>query len=137
MKQFDELMQQCVNMEYNDLVSMARASIAGIYPKCKEFDKDNEGAFLITSIILAAIATDGKLSEKEYAFLKDALELDNKMVATFLSMFDSRMLELVDKFADVLSVEDKANVLALVTCVAACDETISKEETAFIRKILA
>ena len=64
------------------------------------------------------------------------MELDAKAIATFLSLYDSRMAELVDQFADSLSVDNKSNVLALVTAVAACDETISKEETAFIHKLL-
>ena len=136
MSQFNELMQQCVNMEYNDLVSMARSSFEQLYPICQEVDKANNGAFLATSIVLSAIAADNKLSEKEVCFLRDVLELDAKAIATFLSLYDSRMAELVDQFADSLSVDNKSNVLALVTAVAACDETISKEETAFIHKLL-
>ena len=46
-------------------------------------------------------------------------------------------VELTDLLADKFSKEVKADIMILVTCLAACDETISREETAFLRQILA
>ena len=54
-----------------------------------------------------------------------------------IGMYDSRMVELTDKFADGMPSEIKTDTLMLVTAIAACDEKLSSEESAFIRRLMA
>ncbi len=133
---FNETLQNLVNKDYDELLGFAKIAIGKIYPACQEVDKDNKGVFMLTSIILSAIAADGKLTAIEKKFLKDLLEITDEQVDFYITAYDSQMAELTEKFANTLSAELKANVVMLVCAVAACDETISREETAFIQKLL-
>lgn len=133
---FNDTLQNLVNKDYDELLGFAKIAIGKIFPACQAVDEDNKGVFMMTSIILAAIAADGKLSAIEKKFLKDLLELSDEQIDQYIGMYDSRMAELTDKFADALTPELKADVVMLVCSVAACDETISREETAFIAKLL-
>ncbi len=137
MATFNELMQKYVNADYDTLVHLAQTAINNVLPACKAMDQDNNGLFLLTSIILSAIGADGVLTGLEKKLLHDALGQDDATIQKFISLYDSRMAELVDAFADACNDEIKANVLMLVTAVAAVDEKISREETALIKKIIA
>lgn len=137
MATFNELMQKMVNEDYDTLVKFGQASLAKLLPICKLVDKDNDGMFLAVSLVLSAIAADGVLTGLEKRFLADALGMDNDTIQKFISLYDSRMVELVDKFADGINDDVKVDVLMLITAVAAVDEKISKEETAFIKKLMA
>lgn len=137
MATFNELMQKYVNSDYETLVKLAQAALVDVLPACKAVDKDNEGLFMATSIILSAIAADGYLTALEKKLLKDALGQDEETIQKFIKLYDSRMVELVDTFADNTNDDVKAATLMLVTAVAAVDEKISKEETAFIKKLMA
>ena len=86
--------------------------------------------------ILTAIGADGVLSSKERQFLRDVLGLSDDSITKYIKMYDSRMVDLVNTFADRSSSEIKGHTMMLIMSVCACDEKISREETAFIRKIL-
>lgn len=137
MATFNELMQKCVNEDYETLLMMAKNALGKLLPICKLVDKDNEGVFMATSLVLSAIAADGYLTALEKKLLKDALGMDDATIQKFIGLYDSRMVELVDTFADNINDDVKVDVLMLVTAVAAVDEKISKEETAFIRKLMS
>lgn len=133
---FNELMQKYVNSDYETLVALAQKALVNLLPACKAVDPDNDGLFMATSIILAAIGADGVLTGLEKKLLKDALGQDDEVIEKFISLYDSRMVELVDHFADKTNDDIKADTLMLITAVAAVDEKISREETALIKKIM-
>ncbi len=129
-------LQNLVNKDYDELLSFAKMAIGKIYPACQAVDEENNGVLMMTSIILSAIAADGKLTELEKKFIKELLSLTDEQLSRYIATYDSEMAELTDKFADKLTPELKADTVLLVCTVAACDETISREETAFIQKLL-
>lgn len=133
---FSDTLQELVNKSYDELLDFAKIAIGELYPACKAVDEENNGVFMMTSVILSAIAADGKLTAIEKKFLMELLDLDEDKLNTYIGMYDSRMAELTDKFADALTVELKSHTVMLVATIAACDETISREETAFLAKIL-
>ena len=137
MATFSELMQKYVNSDYETLVLLAQKALVNLLPACKAVDKENDGLFMATSIILAAIGADGVLTGLEKKLLADALGQDDATVQKFIGLYDSRMADLVDHFADNTNDDIKADVLMLVTAVAAVDEKISHQETALIKKIMA
>ena len=137
MATFNEVMQNYVNLSYQELVIVAQKSLVSLLPACKAVDPDNEGIFMLSSLVLTALAADGVLSAKEQQFLADVLGLNEEGIARYVAMYDPQMEALADKFADNLPDDVKTDTLSLMTAVAACDETISREETALIRKILA
>lgn len=132
----NDTLQNLVNKDYNELLGFAEIAIGKIYPACQAIDEENNGVLMMTSIILSAIAADGKLTELEKKFIQELLNLSNEQMERYTASYDSEMAELTDKFADALTPELKAAVVMLVSTVAACDETISREETAFIQKLL-
>lgn len=136
MASFTEIMQQYVNLDYSDLLSTAKRSFAKIIPACEAVDQENKGFLMVTSIFLAALAADGKMSSKEAQFISDLLGLDLKQIEQFNSLYNSNMEELVDKFADSLNSNLKAEVITLCLCIASVDEKISREENAFLQKLL-
>lgn len=136
MATLNEILQQYVNADYETLVAVAQKALVNLMPVCKQIDPDNEGVLMASSIILAAIGADGVLTAKERQFITDVIGLGNEAIDNLLKLYNSEVTTLVDKFADTMSSDIKAETLALVTAFAACDETISREETAFIRKIM-
>lgn len=137
MATFSELMQKYVNSDYETLVLLAQKALVNLLPACKAVDKENDGLFMATSIILAAIGADGVLTGLEKKLLADALGQDDATIQKFIGLYDSRMADLVDHFADNTNNDIKADVLMLITAVAAVDEKISHQETALIKKIMA
>ena len=110
--------------------------MVNLLPVCKKVDAENDGFMMISSIVLSAIGADGKLTALERKFLGDVMGLSDENISKYIKMYNSKMAELVDHFADSLSADIKADTAMLVISIAACDEKISHEETAFIRKLL-
>lgn len=137
MATFNELMQKYVNEDYSTLVVMAQKALSNLIPVCKKVDADNDGFMMVSSLILSAIGADGTLTVLERKFLHDVMGLSDESISKYIKMYNSRMADLADHFADNMSTDIKADTAMLIICICACDEKISREETAFIRKLLA
>ena len=135
MTTFEELMQKYVNTDYEGLRDLAQKAANNLMPTCREVDPENNGNYMLGCIVLTAVAADGKVTALEQRLIKDVLGLEDGLMDKFIKMYDSRMVELTDHFCDKLSEDVKADTIMLVTCFAAVDEKISKEETALIRKL--
>ena len=134
---FNELMQQLVNEDYDTLVALAQKAMVNLLPTCKKVDADNDGFLMLSSLVLSAIGADGTLTSLERTFLGDVMGLSDEDISKYIKMYNSRMAELADHFADNLGSDVKAHAIMLITCICACDEKISKDETAFIKKLFA
>lgn len=134
---YNALMQEFVNKDYDELLALAKEAMVRVMPVCKAVDEEHEGMAMLTAILLSAVAADGKLSGLEAKFLCDLTGLDADGVDKLTDLYTGKMVDVTDMLADNCSNEMKANILVLITCLAACDETISREENAFIKKIMA
>ena len=134
---FKSLMQEMVNKDYNELVAFGKEAMSRVLPVCKAVDEEHEGMAVLTAILLSAVAADGKLTGLEAKYLSDLTGLDAAGVDKLTDMYTSNMVNVTNVLADNCPTELKANILMLITCLAACDETISHEENAFIRYIMA
>ena len=130
------ILQKYVNADYDTLVDIAQKALTELLPACREVDPDNDGFLMASGIILSAVAADDVLTGLEKRFVCDVLGISNSTFERFLDLYNEGLADLVDKFADTLDDDVKANTLTLVAAVAACDEKVTVEETAFIRKIL-
>ena len=137
MATFNELMQKYVNADYSTLVVLAQKAMSNLLPVCKRVDADNDGFMMLSSLVLSAIGADGTLTALERQFLRDVMGLSDENISKYIKMYSSKMAELADHFADNMSTDIKADTAMLIICICACDEKISREETAFIRKLLA
>jgi len=134
---FNEFLQNFVNKDYDELVFIAKKAISELQPACAAVDKDNDGFFMMTSIVLTAIGADGTLTQKERALLRDVLNVDDETISKYIKLYDAKMVDLVDSFVDNLGSDVKSHAMMLVLSIMCSDEKISKEETALIRKLLA
>ncbi len=136
MASFSELMQKCVNEDYETLVGMARSAMKDVLPACKKVDTDNDGFLMLSSLILSALGADGKLSALERKFTCEVMGIDDDTLDKFIKMYSSKMFDLADKFVDNMGTDVKAAAALLVISICACDETINRDEVAFIRRLL-
>lgn len=137
MATWNETLQQLVNEDYDSLLNIARGTLNDLMPTFKELDPDNEGAAVVFYTISSAVASDGKLTALERKFICDLLGVSSDSVSTMLNAHDAKMDELVDSMVDNFPQDESASLLLLVATVAACDETISREENAFLKRLLA
>ena len=135
MASFNELMQKYVNTDYNVLVDLAKEAVRRLTLPCQRVDPEHNGNYMLASIILTAIGADGTLTALEKRMLCDVMGLDDATITKFIKMYDPKMVELTNYFADNMGDDIKADVCMLVTTIASVDEKISKEETAFIKKL--
>ena len=129
-------MQKYVNTDYPVLVDLAKEAVRRLLPACRQVDPQHNGYFLLTSMILSAVGADGVLSALEQKMLCDVMDIDESSIQKLLSMYDSKMPDLVDFFADKMGDDLKADTIMLITAFASVDEKICREETLFIRKLL-
>lgn len=135
MSTFNELMQKYVNTDYEVLVDLAKEAVKRLMPYCRTVDPDHNGNYMLASLILSAIGADGTLTVLESKMLGDVMGLNKEEIQKLIGMYDSRMPELANHFADNMSEDTKADAIMLITTIASVDEKISKEETALIRKL--
>ncbi|MBQ3498921.1 MAG: hypothetical protein IJA87_07325 [Clostridia bacterium] len=138
MSKFEELLQNYVNKDYAELMFIAKAALDSLLPDCYIFNpRENGDKTVALWIVIAALGADSKLSPLERKFICELLSIDNSSLDTAIKAYTPRMADITDVFADKEGEHVKEKVLTLVLCIAACDEKIAHEETAFIRRILA
>ncbi len=132
-----ELLQDMVNEPYENLVYMAKKSIADLTPIFAEVADDGNGAKFIVPFFATALAVDGRLSELEYQFVCDIFGgMDYADVKALVEAhYSDKMIALIDGLADSCPTELKARLLTLCACFLAVDQTINREEIAFIQKL--
>ena len=135
MSTFNELLQNFVNKDYPELRDLAMEATVRLKVPCRAVDPEYDGNYMLCSLILSAIAADGVLTALEKKLLSDVLGLDESGIQTMISMYDSQMPDLVDHFVDNMGDDTKADAIMLITAIASVDEKISREETAFIRRL--
>ena len=132
-----EILQDFVNEPYENLVSMAKDAIAELGPIFNDMSKEGNGAQAIIAFMAVSLAVDGKLSELEYKFVCDVLgDFTYDEVKTIAAMhYSDEMVEALDDLADNCPTELKSKLVLFCCCFLAVDETISREEVAFVKKL--
>jgi uncharacterized tellurite resistance protein B-like protein len=141
MATFAELMQQFVNMSYNQLLSTANQAFAELSEHLEEYfegapDYSTRALLMLTA---SCLGIDGTLSPLERRFINDLLnarhssESLNELITAYCN---NESVELVDRLADTLDSDGKTSLLVLAICILSVDETISREEVTLIKKLL-
>lgn len=133
---YAEMMFEFSMLEYDELLKIAREAADSLMPLCRRLDEKNGGMLLMSYILLSAVASDGRLTVKEQKMLSDLFCIERGELETFVSMYDSGTEAIVDKLADSLRDETKEDIVRLCCAVCSCDEAISREETAFLRRLI-
>ena len=135
--ELNEILQDFVNEPYETLVDMAKAAIVDLTPVFDKVADDGQGAKFIVPFFATSLAVDGKLSDLEYKFVCDIFgDLTYDEVKDLVEAhYSDKMVALVDDLADSCPVELKSKLLTLCCCFLAVDETISRDEVAFVYKL--
>lgn len=136
MKKFKVLMKKYVNMDYDELVVLAKTSLGECRDLLTKVDPKYNGAIAVVTMVNASLMADGKLSAKEIRFLRDVMGMEEDDVKTLVSRFTGKEYEVIDMMADLASVEEKMAIINFIATIAACDEKISAGESAFLLKII-
>ncbi len=139
MADLNQILQSMVNEDYDTLVGMAKSAIAELNPIFSEVAEDGNGASAIVALFATSLAVDGKLTELEYKFVCDVLdgEFTYEQVKELVEMhYSEEMIELVNGLADSCPKDLKSKLVVLCCTFLAVDESISRDEVAFVVKLL-
>ncbi len=136
MANLDNTLQEIVNMDYDMLLGMAKKAVTNLKPAVCKADPNQKGGYMTACVVLTAMMADGKVSPPERQLLKDLLQLNDQKAGAFIQLYRNEMAVWTQRFLNQVSSDEKADTMILITCIAAVDETISKEETALIRKLV-
>ncbi len=137
MADFNQMMQDIVNKDYDELVAFGKIALGKIMPILKAVDTDHDGMFALTSVVLASVGADGTLTALENKWLKDVMGLQDETIDNMIKLYSSKMEDLTDALFDNAPQEFKGDLMMFVLSILAVDEKISKEETAFVKKLFA
>lgn len=138
MDQFRDLMQQYVNLDYDALLNLARNSLVKSLPALEKVlpNQENGTVFTVTFILLGAVGADGTLSVKERQFIKDLLNLDDDALNNIVKLYTGKEQDAVRGIVKMVDADSKIEIINLCACIVACDETITGDESAFVRSLL-
>lgn len=135
-----DLLQKYVDLDYEELLTLARKDLGILYPVFTKIADDNKDLAIgmLLEFLSTALGADNQLSELECKFMCDLLELEPDEVAEMVkdsSNEDSR--QIVDMVFDAIDdPELKAAMMELVVCCVSIDEHINPDEIAFILRLL-
>lgn len=139
MANLNQLLQRYVNMSYEELLDMAKFSLSQFLDVLLE-NSGADGASKVCAVMTAAcLGADGKLSTLENKFFNDLLDCDDsyaKNLAFVQSLGTEEARELVDSMVDAMSSDHKAAAVSFCLCFLAVDETITRDEVAFINRLI-
>ena len=140
MATLDEILQDYVNLPYSDLLAIANKSLGDLVNALGNNDADDEmKAKVLMTLTAACLDVDGKVSRLEHKFICDILEQENdydELCDLVASLGDSEGRDLIDELLDTCP-DMKSPALAFCLCLLSIDETITREEVAFIKKLIA
>lgn len=140
--EFRDVLQQIVNLSYEQKVGLAASSISDLIPELKKLFGDKEVSAIIMAIISTAIAADGQLAPEEYAFAKAlfgaaGMEMsDEDLVKTIKIYSTDSGYDIVRNVSKVLPSDVKSKLVTGVAAICAIDNTIDKNEIAFLTTLL-
>ena len=132
-----QILQDFVNEPYEKLVDMAIAAFADIKNTFEKVAPGVDASQLMVSLFATSLAVDGKLTELECKFVSDIFNgvTYNEIKELVEAHHSAEMVAFIDEFVDGCPVEIKSKLLTLCCCFLAVDETISRDEIAFIYKL--
>lgn len=138
MTKFNELLKEYVNKSYEELLHLASGALGVLLPAFEKIQAGESGSFVIP-FICTSLAIDGKFTALEHKFLNDLLgsNIDYADAKTLVNAhYDADIMTLVNDMIDACGDEMKAALLMFCLCFTAVDETITREEAAFIALLL-
>lgn len=147
MSRYDEIMQKYVNMSFEDLLSLARVSLAEVIPPIQRIfaaypqkeDKPSPTSDVIIMLLAHCLGADDCLTELECRFvnlLLDSHHSCNTLMSMITACRTDQTVEILNKLIVLLDPEAASNLMTLALCILAADETITRKEFSLFRRLL-
>ena len=139
-KTFNDLLQDFVDKPYEELVSIANGALEVIVDGFSKINTESKPSDFIIPFIATTLASDGKYTQLEHNFLNTVLETDisyDDSKHFVQSYYNEEIFDLADQMIDACGQDLKNALVIFCLCFAAVDETITREEGAYIAKLLA
>ena len=139
-KTFGDFLQEFVDKSYNELLEIANHAFCLIVEAYDKINPDGEVSDFFLPFIATTIAADGQFSKLEHDFLNDVLESDlayDEAKSFAQSYYNPEIFEVVDQMIDACGEDLKHALIIFCVCFAAVDETVTREESAYLVKLLA
>lgn len=137
-----EFFQNVVDLSFEELVSQCKPSAGRMLHICFNVypDDDEKGFQLVNAIISSLICADGVVNRKEHEFYNAIFE-QNLSYDDFNEIFkdqnSAKLRQSVKDFVNTLSYEDKKDIVFVLVCLAASNETISSEEVEYLTSLIS
>lgn len=124
--------------DYGELVSLAKDAYSRIMPFCKKLYKDEKDSVIVLfTFIISAVGADCKLTPGEREFLREVIKASDELIIKCVNAFDPKMDILADTLFDNFPEEVRKDLLTFIMCILASDRAVTREETDFVRVLLA
>lgn len=131
----DELLKTMVNKEYDELKAIAQTAVTRIIPPLKEIVGEDTAFGALVVFITTCVAADGNLTVNEKRLMNDVMGVAPENAKDVVQKgYD---YDFTDKFFDSCSDDMKKDLLLLCVAFFAIDESICKEETALLRRLIS
>ena len=139
MSAFQDLLQKYVDMPYDELLETANQNMAYFIGDIKQKFGPQDGPGFVAVLIGVCLGSDAKLTELENKFLNDVSGAKNSYAENlkFVQEASTEVArKLVEDIVRSLPQKTRAAVCSFCLCFYAVDETVSKEEIAFLERLL-
>lgn len=139
-KPFSEIFQSYVNKSYGELLDKGKSKLSIFEAEAEKYfegSQVNVSLFILT-FISQAIAADGKFTFLEQKFISDLLSTEPENLLSLLkseAVTSEENIELSNKAISSFSKEGRSAACILALIVAAVDETITREESDFLKNL--
>lgn len=134
----NEVLQDYVNLSYGELLSVAAHAAKTVIPFFNSAVEDGDGAIFTISFIGVSLASDGQLTSLEKKFVCDLFNVDGATVDGIFKSINSEIIRIVHEVFDSIPTDEvKAALLSFCACFLAVDERVTREEFAFLQKLIA
>ena len=138
-REWDRLLRDYVNKDYNTLLAMAKDSLGRLVPFFRSID-ESAGAAYILHFMTTALAVDSRLTDLEYRYFCALLDINDpyEVVSRYVLGYNTpEAIAMADSVFDrIPNYQVKVDLLNLFLCTIAVDEDISREELSMLNTLL-
>ena len=134
-----EILEEFIEKDYDELMDIFRISYLSFLETLEKkyhFPTNMVNTYAI-DLIAASIAADGELAENEITFLKDTFSLkDDQIQKLFERGKKPYVVNGIEHMLMIVFSDVKEYAITLCLSIIAIDEKITREEVAFIERLL-
>ncbi len=140
---FNEMLEDLVNQDDEFKVKLAVDNYLELLPTFRKFDPKTEGMIITYAIFATTVAADGNLTPAEFDFIYALLAAtghetgeDDLLSLIRAAARDDTAYNVVKDVKDHLNKEGRIKLITLIAVICSVDDSISREEVAYIASLL-